>query len=467
MLKVGTSRVDITPPVGMPHANWGSSVHQVAEGIDMPMYCNVMYLESESSKNKVVMLDFDLCSMSEEIDSMVRDAVMSNLDIPKESIRICLSHTHAGPPYGKDNLNGAGWITEGVELINPYYDSFPEKISKAIDEAVRSVVDCNVSYGSGRSDININRRPVDKSGTLFTGRNWDGPVDHSVDVIGFDTAEGNPVATIVGYACHPHILGPENRLISPDYPGHMRKTVEEIVGGSCLFFQGYAGNQGPVHTFVGDVEVARKAGKLLGLEASKVRMSLDPFEREEKLVEIIPAGADLGIYEDVIINEPNDNLTINNAYIDLPTLNFPSYEEASEIYENAIEELKKARESGNQDKIKKMVSNAKRANFTRRNSLRSKNGKVNIWIQTIKIGDIVLQGLPLEPFIEYGDRIKSLNPNKKVILSGYTNCIHGYLPTAKAYEEGGYETRNTPLGPESEEIIIDACDSEIKKIDNQ
>ena len=467
MLKVGTSRVDITPPVGMPHANWGSSVHQVAEGIDMPMYCNVMYLESESSKNKVVMLDFDLCSMSEEIDSMVRDAVMSNLDIPKESIRICLIHPHAGPPYGKDNLNGAGWITEGVELINPYYDSFPEKISKAIDEAVRSVVDCNVSYGSGRSDININRRPVDKSGTLFTGRNWDGPVDHSVDVIGFDTAEGNPVATIVGYACHPHILGPENRLISPDYPGHMRKTVEEIVGGSCLFFQGYAGNQGPVHTFVGDVEVARKAGKLLGLEASKVRMSLDPFEREEKLVEIIPAGADLGIYEDVIINEPNDDLTINNAYIDLPTLNFPSYEEASEIYENAIEELKKARESGNQDKIKKMVSNAKRANFTRRNSLRSKNGKVNIWIQTIKIGDIVLQGLPLEPFIEYGDRIKSLNPNKKVILSGYTNCIHGYLPTAKAYEEGGYETRNTPLSPESEEIIIDACDSEIKKIDNQ
>ena len=413
------------------------------------------------------MLDFDLCSMSEEIDSMVRDAVMSNLDIPKESIRICLSHTHAGPPYGKDNLNGAGWITEGVELINPYYDSFPEKISKAIDEAVRSVVDCNVSYGSGRSDININRRPADNKGNLFTGRNWDGAVDHSVDVIGFDTAEGNPVATIVGYACHPHILGPENRLISPDYPGHMRKTVEEIVGGSCLFFQGYAGNQGPVHTFVGDVEVARKAGKLLGLEASKVRMSLDPFEREEKLVEIIPAGADLGIYEDVIINEPNDNLTINNAYIDLPTLNFPSYEEASEIYENAIEELKKARESGNQNKIKKMVSNAKRANFTRRNSLRSKNGKVNIWIQTIKIGDIVLQGLPLEPFIEYGDRIKSLNPNKKVILSGYTNCIHGYLPTAKAYEEGGYETRNTPLSPESEEIIIDACDSEIKKIDNQ
>ncbi len=244
----------------------------------------------------------------------------------------------------------------------------------------------------------------------------------------------------------------------------MRKTVEEIIGGRCLFFQGYAGNQGPVHTFLGDVEAARKAGKILGLEASKVRMSIDPFEREEKLVEIIPAGADLGMYEDVIINEPNDDLIINNKYIDLPTLDFPSFEKASEVYELALEELKKARESGKQEEIKKMVSNAKRANHTRRNSLRSKDGKVNIWVQTIKIGDIVLQGIPLEPFIEYSNKIKSLNPNKKIVLSGYSNGLTGYLPTAVAYEEGGYETRNTPLSPESEELILNICDSEIKNL---
>ena len=464
MLKVGTSRVDITPPIGMPHANWGSSVHLVAEGIDMNMYCYIMYVESKDSKNKVTILDFDLCSMSEEIDGMARDAVISSLDIPRENIRICMSHTHAGPPYSKDNLSGAGWITEGVELINPYYDSFPEKISKAVSEAVSSAVDCNVSYGNGRSDINVNRRPADSNGNLFTGRNWDGPVDHSVDVIGFDDVNGASVATIVGYACHPHILGPENRLISPDYPGHMRKTVEEIIGGRCLFFQGFAGNQGPIHTFVGDVEVARKAGKILGLEASKVRMSMDPFEREEKLVEIVPAGADLGMYEDVPINEPNDDLLISNTYVDLPTLDFPPYEEASKVYELALDELKKARESGNQDEIKKMVSSAKRANHTRRNSLRSQGGKINIWIQTIKMGDIILQGIQLEPFIEYGNKIKSLNPNKKVVLSGYSNGLLGYLPTAIAYEEGGYETRNTTLSPESEAMFIEICDSEIKNI---
>jgi hypothetical protein len=39
----------------------------------------------------------------------------------------------------------------------------------------------------------------------------------------------------------------------------------------------------------------------------------------------------------------------------------------------------------------------------------------------------------------------------------------GYLPTAVAYEEGGYETGNTPLSAESEQLLVEACDLEIKK----
>ena len=465
MLLIGNSKADITPPVGIAHANWGSSVHQVAEGIDMPLYCNVLYIESEASGNKVIILDLDLCIIDDEIDQMIREAVLSVINIPSENIRISVSHTHAGPPYGRSDSTGGGWLTEGVDLIVPYFESFPEKISDAIKKATGSLKRCNISYGIGRSDININRRPADENGNLFTGRNWDGIVDHSVDVIGFDDENGNVVSTIVGYACHPTILCPDNRLISPDYPGHMRKTVEDTVGGSCIFLQGAAGNQGPIHGFVGEVEVARKAGKILGLEASKVRMSLDPFERKEELIEIVQAGADLGMYEDVAVSEPSDDLQVRNKYIDLPSLNFPSYEKASQDYENALLDLKKIRELGNKDDIKKMVSTVKRTNFTRKLTEISKGGKVNIWIQTIKVGDIIFQGLPLEPFMEFSHKIKSLNSDKKIFWSGYTNGWLGYLPTAKAYEEGGYETRNTPLSPESEELILDICDSEIKKLD--
>ncbi len=119
------------------------------------------------------------------------------------------------------------------------------------------------------------------------------------------------------------------------------------------------------------------------------------------------------MYEDVPLKSSTDEVQIRNAYVDLPSLDFPSYEEASEAYQNALLELKKVRESGSQDQIKKMVSKVKRTNFTRKLTQISEGGKVNIWIQTIKIGDIIFQGLPLEPFMEFSHKIKSLNPDKK------------------------------------------------------
>ena len=193
-------------------------------------------------------------------------------------------------------------------------------------------------------------------------------------------------------------------------------------------------------------------------------MSIDPFERREKLVEILPSGADLGIYEDEIIVEPSDTLKVSNSFIELPSLDFPPFEEALAAFKKATAELEDVRKTNDPDLIKKTVSMVKRTNFRRNLSKIAGGGKVNIWVQTIKIGDIILQGIPLEPFIEFGNKIKSLNPQTKIFFSGYTNGWLGYLPTANAYEEGGYEVGVTPLSPESESLMIDFCDTEIKKI---
>ena len=53
------------------------------------------------------------------------------------------------------------------------------------------------------------------------------------------------------------------------------------------------------------------------------------------------------------LNKPNDEIQVRNKYIDLPSLDFPSYEEASQNYENALLDLKKIREIGNKDELKK------------------------------------------------------------------------------------------------------------------
>ena len=449
MLIAGIGRSDITPPIGIAHAGWGASTHECAEGIDMPLYCTALYMANGDTR--ALIIDLDLTGVTEPLDSQIRQAASEASGVPGDNIRISSTHTHAAPAFG------GPWLVEGVDLLEQFFAELPEKTAAAALAAAESAVPATVGAATGECGININRRPADTGGRLFTGRNWDGYVDPEVLVLGFDDANGKPIATVVHYACHPTVLGPENRLLSPDYPGHARRAVEENIGGLCLFLQGSAGNQGPVHGFVGDVEVARKQGKILGLAAASARMQVDPFPREEHLVEIVPSGADLGMYEDVPVGEPDSTLRVTNRFIDLPAGEFPPEDEARRFAEEKRMELVAARQDGDDDVIKAAVMSAKRANFTVTNARTADGGTVNVRVQAMRIGSTVLIGLPLEPFAEFAAEMRQLSPAPLTGFAGYSNGLLGYMPTFTSYEEGGYEVGNTPLRAGAGEEAMRAC----------
>ena len=460
MILTGVGRSDITPPIGISHAGWGAAVHEQAEGVDMPLFCTSLYMKSESTSEEIIFIDLDLCILSDDLDRHIRDRICNSFAIKRENIRISVTHTHSGPALGD-----GGWLIGGKEYIEPYRRILPELIFRSVNDSMNDPVPSRIGIKEGFCDININRRPADHTGKLFTGRNWEGVVDHEVIVIGIDDIDGKPIATIVNYACHPTVLGPENRLISPDFPGHMRAIVESNVDGLCLFLQGAGGNQGPVHGFVGDVEVARKAGKILGLEVSKLRIELDPFKRKEELIDIVPSGADLGIYEDLPVGEPSDVIKVLNKKIELPSLDFPTIDKAEESYQKAIEDLQLARKSEDDILIKSRVSTTKRAGFIKNLSKIAEPGKVQLWIQTIRVGDVIFQSLPVEPFAESGIEVKGTElSGSKVVFSGYSNGSLGYLPTIEAYEKGGYETGNTPFAAGGAEEVVSICIEELKNI---
>ena len=449
MLIAGIGRSDITPPIGIAHAGWGASTHECAEGIDMPLYCTALYMANGDTR--ALIIDLDLTGVTEPLDSQIRQAASEASGVPGDNIRISSTHTHAAPAFG------GPWLVEGVDLLEQFFAELPEKTAAAALAAAESAVPATVGAATGECGININRRPADTGGRLFTGRNWDGYVDPEVLVLGFDDASGKPIATVLHYACHPTVLGPENRLLSPDYPGHARRAVEENIGGLCLFLQGSAGNQGPVHGFVGDVEVARKQGKILGLAAASARMQVDPFPREEHLVEIVPSGADLGMYEDVPAGEPDSTLRVTNRFIDLPAGEFPPEDEARRFAEEKRMELVAARQDGDDDVIKAAVMAAKRANFTVTNARTADGGTVNVRVQAMRIGSTVLIGLPLEPFAEFAAEMRQLSPAPLTGFAGYSNGLLGYMPTFTSYEEGGYEVGNTPLRAGAGEEAMRAC----------
>ena len=74
----------------------------------------------------------------------------------------------------------------------------------------------------------------------------------------------------------------------------------------------------------------------------------------------------------------------------------------------------------------------------------------------LDFGKIVVLHLPGEPFIEYQLAAQKMRDDLNVIVAGYGDDGCGYIPTAKAYLEGGYEPTVALSSPDSEAILLKA-----------
>jgi hypothetical protein len=260
---------------------------------------------------------------------------------------------------------------------------------------------------------------------------------------------------------HPTIMAHDNQWVTPDFPGAMRAVVESTVGGLCLFLQGASGNQGPIDGFTGDLRVYRKAGARLGAEASKVRLDIDPLNREEQLDHILASGADLGIYSDVPTGESDDTVAVSNVPVQLPSRDVGTLDGAQASFNQRFKNLEQTRNQGaSEEEVKRAVSAVKRANqrlnLVRGSEAWTHDGHIEVNVQSMRIGETVLVSLPVEPFAELADDVKKRSNAVNTIFSGFSNGHFKYLPTDMAHEEGGYEVRVCVFGPGSADLAVRA-----------
>jgi hypothetical protein len=76
-----------------------------------------------------------------------------------------------------------------------------------------------------------------------------------------------------------------------------------------------------------------------------------------------------------------------------------------------------------------------------------------IEITCLDFGPALMLHLPGEPFIEYQLHAQQLRKDSFVCVAGYGDGGVGYIPTAQAYLEGGYEPTVALAGPKSEAIL--------------
>jgi hypothetical protein len=74
--------------------------------------------------------------------------------------------------------------------------------------------------------------------------------------------------------------------------------------------------------------------------------------------------------------------------------------------------------------------------------------RIKLPLRFLAINDTVIWSAPVEMFCEIAMTIRDRSPFKQTFYFGYTNGWFGYLPTAKAFDEGGYEPRTSPFTPQ-------------------
>ncbi|MDX9978404.1 MAG: neutral/alkaline non-lysosomal ceramidase N-terminal domain-containing protein [Lentisphaeria bacterium] len=71
----------------------------------------------------------------------------------------------------------------------------------------------------------------------------------------------------------------------------------------------------------------------------------------------------------------------------------------------------------------------------------------------LRLGEAMLLTLNAETFVEFAQHGVAISPAAETLILGYTDGNIGYLCTANAHREGGYEAGTTRVAPESEDIV--------------
>ena len=418
-VRAGAAKVNITPPIGVGLTGYAARDGN-STGVHDELYAAALVLDD--GENRVAIVTSDVLAIGNETDRAVRALVQQQTGIPEANVLLSASHTHSGP--------ATIFLRYCGEIHPPYLRVLERKLAGVVQMAVADLGEAGFGAAVGAASIGYNRREA-----RLPAR---GTVDDTVGVLRVDSASGR-LATLINYACHPVVLGADNLLISADYPGPARAVVEAARGGVALFANGACGDINPVAR--GSFENVRRMGAILGAEALSVAEGLEladearirvAFDSVDLPLQPLPPAEEL---RQIVAENRKQYLELRDADATYPQWNVPR------AMMDWAEACLRLVESGNVP------------------------ASLPLQVQVIAINDVVLVALSGEPLVEIGLTIKQRISAEHVFVIGYANGIIGYIPTARAFERGGYEVVHAPrwygtssLTPETEQIVLDTVD---------
>ena len=457
-LSAGVSRNEINPVIGVRLC--GSLRDGLSSALHDDLYVSALYLSTQTSCVLIIAADCIIFSLDEANQIRSGAAVATGLSV--EQVFLNLSHTHAVPAPPSFNEFDSESEPDQFQLNQEYFEKVKATVKKVAVNSQNSCRPAVISASSGSAKIGINRREELPDGTLILGENPLGAYDDTVGVVRIDEANGQPLACLVHASCHPDILGPKSSLISPDFVGPMRRFVEKQSGALTFFIQGCCADIDPISGIVNGEDAVRETerlGLILGSEVFKVYNAIGPLRARKERVEwrsqnSVVTGWNYGEPELL-----DSEISTASAVISLPLKALPPVKECQDFNREAKEAWDTSRTLGMQ--LSDQLVARRRYIWSEIQMAEAlKNGgdlSFDLPIHAMSIGPIILIGIPAEVFTEIGTQIREQLSEfaELVLVSGYSNGVHFYIPTARAFEFGGYEVNShrnylKPSGPTKE-----------------
>ena len=445
-----------------------------AEQTDDPLYAGIdagrasdrlhakaLVLKGSATAAVIITVDAvaiaEIGSIRNDYLARVRAQLEEEFSVEAENVLINASHCH-------------GVVCAEVE----------ERTVQAVRAAWQNTVPVHVGVGSGHEDgITENRRlKLRNGGEADVRRAYSlpadedieavGPVDPQIGILRLDRLDGQTLAVVYNFACHP-IQGVPSGANTADISGFASQVIESNAGDDAiaLFLQGCAADINPIlYRDIGNPPDAEPLGNRLGLSVLRALRGIrcEPGAELGLINETIPLPrADL--VESIASLEAERQRLLDS--LKATSLNFksflqllikhrlspefPSYDAHRYLHEEAMgrDDLRRLDRQNRQhvqdyleniqtmERLTRIAVNADLLKMHQARNAASGERELEAEVVGLRVGGFVLVAFPGELPVEIGLRIKKISPHEHTFVAGVTNGYLFYTPTAEQLQNRG------------------------------
>ncbi len=466
-LYAGAARRVINPPTGIRTFGF-SSREGLVQAIESDLSATVLVLSD--GKTKVVIVATDTGWMDLPVMNGLRERVAEAAGTTPSHVMINLNHTHSSPAMPE-------WFPDEpgqVALQSRYQEALCGWIAAAAQEADERRVPARIGAGRGECSLGVYRRETDPNGDVFLGEVPDHPTDPAVGVLRVDDVDGQPIATLFSYGCHPVTIGPRSMVASPDFPGAARTLVENTLGGLSLFLQGCGGNimpRGGLSMEADCRDDKNRTGSMLGAEVVKAAAAIHTHRKRGER-RSMGSLSRISVWPwEPVTGESCTSLGAAHETVPLRFIGLPPLSEALAMREECHQARDKVVSQGGE--VWEFLVTTRFADWSDRlvEAVESGVPSIDVVVQAVRINDIILAANSTEAFFETGMAIRAGSPFPHTLALGYTNGCVCYLPRAADMPPGGWDIHKrwygvpdllfqayslpTAIHPDSEQRVVD------------